>query len=211
MARATTRALRLYRENLKETISCQRCASPGRLSNRRRARGFRAPPHARGARAFASDACRSPQSSSHSSPRAKRRSRRQHWFGDLSTFRIPIGELRALQRNLLRTTPPGLVTAPHRCRPRCAAPSREHARGRSLRRAARSRGMLLELLDRGVASGDPMHGSVGASGYSPARPRGTRPHRRGRGVRRGRAQPGADARKRAGLKALELGRRKVWH
>ena len=86
-------------------------------------------------------------------------------FGDLATVRIPLGEQRALQRNLIRShaagvgdpLPVDVVRAVLLLRANTLAAGRSGVRPELAE-------MLLEMLDRGVHPVIPMHGSVGASG-----------------------------------------------
>src|SRR6266545_3519563 len=110
-------------------------------------------------------------------------------FGDLATVRIPMGELRALQRNLIRS----------------------HAAGVGdplpvdVVRAGLAE-MLLEMLDRGVHPVIPMHGSVGASGdLAPLAHAALVVIGEGEAFVEDVRMPGADALKKVGLKPVELG------
>src|SRR6266545_5686781 len=86
-------------------------------------------------------------------------------FGDLATVRIPMGELRALQRNLIRSHAAGVGDPLPVDVVRAVLLLRANtlAAGRSGVRAGLAE-MLLEMLDRGVHPVIPQHGSVGASG-----------------------------------------------
>ena len=86
-------------------------------------------------------------------------------FGDLATVRIPIGELKALQRNLIRSHAAGVGDPLPVDVVRAVLLLRANtlAAGRSGVRPGLAE-MLLEMLDRGVHPVIPMHGSVGASG-----------------------------------------------
>src|SRR5712692_6047484 len=86
-------------------------------------------------------------------------------FGDLSTVRIPHDELRALQRNLVRShavgvgppLPVDVVRAILLLRANTLAAGRSGVRVDTVN-------LLLHMLDGGVHPVVPMHGSVGASG-----------------------------------------------
>ena len=86
-------------------------------------------------------------------------------FGDLATVRIPIAELKALQRNLIRSHAAGVGDPLPVDVVRAVLLLRANtlASGRSGVRPGLAE-MLLEMLDRGVHPVIPMHGSVGASG-----------------------------------------------
>jgi len=128
-------------------------------------------------------------------------------FGDLATVRIPIGELRALQRNLIRShaagvgdpLPVDVVRAVLLLRANTLAAGRSGVRPELAE-------MLLELLDRGVHPVIPMHGSVGASGdLAPLAHAALVLMGEGEAFVEDARMSGADALKRAGLKPLELG------
>ncbi|HJW49424.1 MAG TPA: aromatic amino acid lyase, partial [Candidatus Limnocylindria bacterium] len=128
-------------------------------------------------------------------------------FGDLATVRIPIGELRALQRNLIRSHAAGVgdplpidvVRAVLLLRANTLAAGRSGVRPELAE-------MLLELLDRGVHPVIPMHGSVGASGdLAPLAHAALVLMGEGEAFVEDARMSGADALKRAGLKPLELG------
>ena len=86
-------------------------------------------------------------------------------FGDLATVRIPLADLRTLQRNLVRSHAAGVGDPLPIDVVRAVLLLRANtlAAGRSGVRAGLAE-MLLEMLDRGVHPVIPMHGSVGASG-----------------------------------------------
>jgi len=128
-------------------------------------------------------------------------------FGDLATVRIPIGDLRALQRNLIRShaagvgdpLPVDVVRAVLLLRANTLATGRSGVRHELAE-------MLLEMLDRGVHPVIPMHGSVGASGdLAPLAHAALVLMGEGEAFIEDARMPGADALKRAGLKPLELG------
>ncbi len=128
-------------------------------------------------------------------------------FGDLATVRIPIGELRALQRNLIRShaagvgdpLPVDVVRAVLLLRANTLAAGRSGVRHELAE-------MLLEMLDRGVHPVIPMHGSVGASGdLAPLAHAALVLIGEGEAFVEDTRMSGADALKRAGLKPLELG------
>jgi histidine ammonia-lyase len=128
-------------------------------------------------------------------------------FGDLATVRIPIGELRALQRNLIRShaagvgdpLPVDVVRAVLLLRANTLAAGRSGVRPELAE-------MLLELLDRGVHPVIPRHGSVGASGdLAPLAHAALVLMGEGEAFVEDARMPGADALKRAGLRPLELG------
>src|SRR6266545_7462169 len=127
-------------------------------------------------------------------------------FGDLATVRIPMGELRALQRNLIRShaagvgdpLPVDVVRAVLLLRANTLATGRSGVRHELAE-------MLLEMLDRGVHPVIPMHGSVGASGdLAPLAHAALVLMGEGEAFIEGRVMSGADALKRADLKAIEL-------
>ncbi len=128
-------------------------------------------------------------------------------FGDLATVRIPTSELRALQRNLIRSHAAGVgdplpidvVRAVLLLRANTLAAGRSGVRPELAE-------MLLEMLDRGVHPVIPMHGSVGASGdLAPLAHAALVLMGEGEAFVEDARMSGADALKRAGLKPLELG------
>ena len=128
-------------------------------------------------------------------------------FGDLATVRIPVGDLRALQRNLIRShaagvgdpLPVDVVRAVLLLRANTLAAGRSGVRHELAE-------MLLEMLDRGVHPVIPMHGSVGASGdLAPLAHAALVLIGEGEAFVEEKRMSGADALKRAGLKPLELG------
>jgi histidine ammonia-lyase len=127
-------------------------------------------------------------------------------FGDLSTMRIPAAELRALQRNLVRShaagvgdpLPVDVVRAILLLRANTLASGRSGVRMEVLE-------LLLGMLDSGVHPVIPMHGSVGASGdLAPLAHAALVLIGEGEAFVGDKRMSGADALKRAGLKAIEL-------
>ncbi len=86
-------------------------------------------------------------------------------FGDLATVRVPPSEVRALQRNLVRSHAAGVgdPLPVEAVRAILLLRANTLAAGRSGVRASVIH-LLLDLLNRGVHPVIPMHGSVGASG-----------------------------------------------
>ncbi|HEV8229570.1 MAG TPA: aromatic amino acid lyase, partial [Candidatus Limnocylindria bacterium] len=128
-------------------------------------------------------------------------------FGDLATVRIPSADLRALQRNLVRShaagvgdpLPADVVRAVLLLRANTLAAGRSGVRPELAE-------MLLELLDRGVHPVVPMHGSVGASGdLAPLAHIALVLIGEGEAFVDDARVAGAEALKRSGLKPLELG------
>ena len=126
-------------------------------------------------------------------------------FGDLATVRIPLGELRALQRNLIRShaagvgdpLPVDVVRAVLLLRANTLAAGRSGVRPELAE-------MLLEMLDRGVHPVIPMHGSVGASGdLAPLAHAALVLIGEGEAFIEDTRMSGADALKRAGLKPVD--------
>src|SRR5438132_29536 len=128
-------------------------------------------------------------------------------FGDLATVRIPIGELKALQRNLIRSHAAGVGDPLPVDVVRAVLLLRANtlAAGRSGVRPGLAE-MLLEMLDRGVHPVIPMHGSVGASGdLSPLAHAALVVIGEGEAYVEGVRMSGADALRKVGLKPVELG------
>ncbi|MGH2491198.1 MAG: histidine ammonia-lyase [Candidatus Limnocylindria bacterium] len=128
-------------------------------------------------------------------------------FGDLATVRIPIGELRALQRNLIRSHAAGVGDPLPIDAVRAVLLLRANtlAAGRSGVRAGLAE-MLLEMLDRGVHPVIPMHGSVGASGdLAPLAHAALVVIGEGEAFVEDERMAGADALKKVGLKPVDLG------
>ena len=128
-------------------------------------------------------------------------------FGDLATVRIPTGELRALQRNLIRSHAAGVGDPLPIDVVRAVLLLRANtlAAGRSGVRPALAE-MLLELLDKGVHPVIPMHGSVGASGdLAPLAHAALVLMGEGEAFVEDARLTGAEALKKAGLRPLELG------
>jgi len=127
-------------------------------------------------------------------------------FGDLSRKRIARGDLVKLQYNLLRShaagvgdpLPVDVTRAVLLLRANTLASGRSGVRAETI-------DQLLDLLNRGVHPVIPMHGSVGASGdLAPLAHAALVLIGEGEAVFDGKRMPGADALKRADLKALEL-------
>ena len=128
-------------------------------------------------------------------------------FGDLSTVRIPPADLRALQRNLVRSHAVGVgdplpvdaVRAILLLRANTLAAGRSGVRRETLE-------LLIDMLNRGVHPVIPMHGSVGASGdLAPLAHAALVLIGEGEAIHDGKRKPAADALKHAGLKPVELG------
>jgi histidine ammonia-lyase len=127
-------------------------------------------------------------------------------FGDLATVRIPTGELRALQRNLIRSHAAGVGDPLPVDAVRAILLLRANtlAAGRSGVRPGLAE-MLLEMLDRGVHPVIPMHGSVGASGdLAPLAHAALVVIGEGEAFVDDVRMTGADALKKVGLKPVEL-------
>ncbi|HET7700466.1 MAG TPA: histidine ammonia-lyase [Candidatus Limnocylindria bacterium] len=127
-------------------------------------------------------------------------------FGDLATVRIPQGDLRALQRNLVRSHSVGVgeplgvdvVRAVLLLRANTLAAGRSGVRPEIVE-------LLLGMLDSGVHPVVPMHGSVGASGdLAPLAHCALVLIGEGEAFIGDKRMPGADALKRAGLRPIEL-------
>ncbi len=127
-------------------------------------------------------------------------------FGDLATVRIPTEDLRALQRNLLRShavgvgdpLPVDVVRAILLLRANTLAAGRSGVRVDTVN-------LLLHLLDAGVHPVIPMHGSVGASGdLAPLAHAALVLIGEGEAFLKDARMSGAEALKRAGLKPIEL-------
>ena len=128
-------------------------------------------------------------------------------FGDLSTVRVPDADLKALQRNLVRShavgvgdpLPAEVVRATMLLRANTLAAGRSGVRGETLR-------LLVNMLDRRVHPVMPMHGSVGASGdLAPLAHMALVLIGEGEAIREGKRESGAEALKHADLKPVELG------
>ena len=128
-------------------------------------------------------------------------------FGDLSTVRIPPADLRALQRNLVRSHAVGVgdplpveaVRAILLLRANTLAAGRSGVRRETLE-------LLIDMLNRSVHPVIPMHGSVGASGdLAPLAHAALVLIGEGEAIHDGKRKPAADALKHAGLKPVELG------
>lgn len=127
-------------------------------------------------------------------------------FGDLSTMRIPAGELRALQRSLVRShavgvgdpLPAEVVRAVMLLRANTLAAGHSGIRRETL-------DLLIDMLNRGVHPVVPMHGSVGASGdLAPLAHVALAMIGEGEVVHDGKRKTAAEALKHAGLKPAEL-------
>ena len=127
-------------------------------------------------------------------------------FGDLSTVRIPPADLRALQRNLVRSHAVG-VGDPlpiEAVRATMALKANNLAAGRSGVRKETLE-LLVDMLNRGVHPVMPMHGSVGASGdLAPLAHMALAMIGEGEAIHDGKRKPAADALKHAGLRPIEL-------
>lgn len=127
-------------------------------------------------------------------------------FGDLATVRIPASEMRALQRNLVRShamgvgdpLPADAVRAIMLLRANTLAAGRSGVRRETLE-------LLIDMLDRAVHPIIPMHGSVGASGdLAPLAHIALVMIGEGEATHDGKRKPGALALKNADLKPIEL-------
>jgi len=127
-------------------------------------------------------------------------------FGDLSTVRIPAADVRALQRNLVRSHAVGVgdplpidtVRAIMLLRANTLAAGRSGVRRELLE-------LLIDMLNRGVHPVIPMHGSVGASGdLAPLAHLALVLIGEGEAIHDGKRKPAADALKHADLKPIEL-------
>jgi histidine ammonia-lyase len=127
-------------------------------------------------------------------------------FGDLSTVRVPHEDLRALQRNLLRShavgvgppLPEDVVRAVLLLRANTLAAGRSGVRADVI-------DLLCDMLNRRVHPIIPRHGSVGASGdLAPLAHAALVLIGEGETMDDGKRRPGADALKAAGLKPIEL-------
>ncbi len=128
-------------------------------------------------------------------------------FGDLATVRVPPTDLRALQRNLVRShavgvgdpLPAEVVRAILLLRANTLASGRSGVRVETVQR-------LLDLLNERVHPVIPMHGSVGASGdLAPLAHAALVLIGEGEALVGDERVSGADALKRRGLRPLELG------
>ncbi|MBI2773632.1 MAG: histidine ammonia-lyase [Chloroflexi bacterium] len=127
-------------------------------------------------------------------------------FGDLSTVRIPMADLRALQRDLLRShamgtgdpLPAESVRAVMALRANTLASGRSGIRKETLE-------LLIDMLNRSVLPVIPMHGSVGASGdLAPLAHMALVLIGEGEALHDGKRKSAADALRHAGLKPVEL-------
>ncbi len=128
-------------------------------------------------------------------------------FGDLSTVRIAADDLRALQRNLVRSHAAGVgdplpadaVRATMLLRANTLASGHSGVRHRTLE-------LLMDMLNRGVHPVVPMHGSVGASGdLAPLAHIALVMIGEGEAFHDGKRKPAADALRHADLRPVELG------
>ena len=127
-------------------------------------------------------------------------------FGDLATVRVPHDQLRALQRNLIRShavgvgspLPEDVVRAILLLRANTLAAGRSGVRADVI-------DLLCDMLNRRVHPRIPMHGSVGASGdLAPLAHAALVLIGEGEATDGERRRSGADALKAAGLKPIEL-------
>ena len=128
-------------------------------------------------------------------------------FGDLSTVRVPHDDLRALQRNLVRShavgvgppLPEDVVRAILVLRANTLAAGRSGVRAEVI-------DLLCDMVNRRVHPAIPMHGSVGASGdLAPLAHAALVLIGEGEAIDEGKRRNGAEALKAAGLKPIELG------
>ncbi|HUG55707.1 MAG TPA: aromatic amino acid lyase, partial [Candidatus Limnocylindrales bacterium] len=127
-------------------------------------------------------------------------------YGDLATVRIPPADLRALQRNLVRShaagvgdpLPVDVVRAVLVLRANTLAAGRSGVRPEVI-------DLLLDMLNRGVHPIIPMHGSVGASGdLAPLAHAALVLIGEGEAIHDGKRKPAAEALRHADLKPMEL-------
>jgi len=127
-------------------------------------------------------------------------------FGDLSTVRIPAADVRALQRNLVRSHAVGVgdplpidaVRAVMLLRANTLAAGRSGVRRELL-------DLLVDMVNRGVHPVIPMHGSVGASGdLAPLAHLALVLIGEGEAFHDGKRKSAADALKHADLRPIEL-------
>lgn len=127
-------------------------------------------------------------------------------FGDLSTVRIPAADVRALQKNLVRSHAVGVgdplpidaVRAVMLLRANTLAAGRSGVRRETL-------DLLIDMINRGVHPVIPMHGSVGASGdLAPLAHLALVLIGEGEAIHDGKRKSAADALKHADLKPIEL-------
>jgi len=127
-------------------------------------------------------------------------------FGDLSTVRIPMTDLRALQRDLVRSHAVGTgdPLPAESVRAIMALRANTLASGRSGIRTATLE-LLMDMLNRNVLPVIPMHGSVGASGdLAPLAHMALVLIGEGEATHDGKRKSAADALRHAGLKPVEL-------
>lgn len=126
--------------------------------------------------------------------------------GDLSTARVAPAELRALQRNLVRShavgvgdpLPVDVVRAAMLLRANTLAAGRSGVRRETL-------DLLVDMIDRGVHPVMPMHGSVGASGdLAPLAHMALVLMGEGEAIHDGKKKPAAEALRHADLRPVEL-------
>src|SRR5207253_928354 len=127
-------------------------------------------------------------------------------FGDLATVRVPHDELRALQRNLVRShavgvgppLPEDVVRAILLLRANTLATGRSGVRPEVI-------DLLCDMLNRRVHPFIPMHGSVGASGdLAPLAHAALVLIGEGEAIEDGRRRPAAEALRAADLRPIEL-------
>jgi histidine ammonia-lyase len=127
-------------------------------------------------------------------------------YGDLARVRVPVADLRVLQRNLVRShavgvgepLPAEVVRAILLLRAQTLAAGRSGVRPETVH-------LLLDMLNRGVLPVIPRHGSVGASGdLAPLAHAALVLIGEGEAVHDGKLKPAADALRHAGLKPIEL-------
>ena len=128
-------------------------------------------------------------------------------FGDLARVRIPAADLKAQQRNLIRShaagvgepLPPEVVRAILLLRAQTLATGRSGVRAETIH-------LLLDMLNRGVLPVIPRLGSVGASGdLAPLAHAALVLIGEGEAFHDGKRKPAADALRHADLKPIELG------
>ncbi|CAN5170251.1 histidine ammonia-lyase [soil metagenome] len=127
-------------------------------------------------------------------------------YGDLASVRIAAADLRALQRNLVRSHAAGVgePLAPEIVRAVLLLRAQTLAAGRSGVRPETIR-LIIDMLNRGVLPIIPRHGSVGASGdLAPLAHAALVLIGEGEALHDGKRKSAADALRHAGLRPLEL-------
>ena len=128
-------------------------------------------------------------------------------YGDLATVRVPVADLRALQRNLVRShsvgvgdpLPPEVVRAVMLLRAQTLAAGRSGVRPEVIH-------LLIDMLNRDVLPVIPRHGSVGASGdLAPLAHAALVMIGEGEAFHDGTRMSAADALRHADLRPVELG------